>query len=233
MLHLQTSEESNNSLIEIVKAPWRLVGRGWVFVFHLDEDQRKALACQGVDLQLLNSKSFASLMLVEYLSSNAGPYFELLFIPGKVASPLGSGYTINRILVSTQISVNSGRANWGIPKDLADFQVEKNSNCETWSIKHNSDLVLKAKMSSSWLPLPLLSPMTPIVQYFEDNIFKFRLFGYGMGRLARIEELEINSDLFPNIQKIKPILGVYIPSFRLNFPEPRVCPRVNMNSREG
>lgn len=64
-------------------------------------------------------------------TSGVGPYRELLFIPG--AFHINGRYTfsIPKIYVSTETSVNSGIKNWGIPKEVADFTVEDQADGST------------------------------------------------------------------------------------------------------
>ena len=60
-------------------------------------------------------------MLLDYSSSDAGPYRELLYIPGRArlrAPRRISGHSISHIYVTTELSRMSGEENWGIPKRL-------------------------------------------------------------------------------------------------------------------
>jgi acetoacetate decarboxylase len=63
-------------------------------------------------------------MLVDYEQSPVGPYQELLFIPGRFQFGRRRYYMVTQIYVSTQVSVENGQENWGIPKQLAQFHFE-------------------------------------------------------------------------------------------------------------
>jgi hypothetical protein len=57
-------------------------------------------------------------MLLKYSSSNVGPYNELVYIPGKYkpgkcSSPV---FSVQRIWVDSEASVQGGRINWGLLK---------------------------------------------------------------------------------------------------------------------
>lgn len=57
-------------------------------------------------------------MLLKYKSSPVGPYNELAYIPGKYkagkcSTPL---FSVQRIWVDSEASVQGGRSNWGLPK---------------------------------------------------------------------------------------------------------------------
>ena len=103
-------------------------------------------------------------MLVKYHSSDAGPYDELLFTPGRFHSPRGSFRSITKIYVSTWDSVINGRANWGIPKEIAQFEW-KQLDDRTEQIVINRDdhriaaftlktLDVKVPVTTSLLPPP-------------------------------------------------------------------------------
>src|SRR5262245_61022490 len=105
---------------QIVPPPWRLTGSGYILLYRWFP--RDFVAVQGqVPPALAGSfKGGASaVMVVNYENSEVGPYRELLFIPGLFER----GFSITRTYVSSQASVDSGRANWGIPKQLAEFDV--------------------------------------------------------------------------------------------------------------
>jgi hypothetical protein len=58
------------------------------------------------------------LMLLKYRDSPVGPYNELAYIPGKYtpgkcSTPI---FSVQRIWVDSNVSVDGGRTNWGLPK---------------------------------------------------------------------------------------------------------------------
>ncbi|KAF8512825.1 hypothetical protein JB92DRAFT_3143667 [Gautieria morchelliformis] len=64
----------------------------------------------------------ATVQVVRYTDSPAGPYDELLYIPGRFDNPSGKAHLrITRIYVSTDASTYNGRKNWNIPKHVARF----------------------------------------------------------------------------------------------------------------
>src|SRR5213596_1104261 len=107
-----------NDRQQIVPPLWRLTGRGYILLYRWFP--RDFVSDQGQVPQTL-AGSFrggaSAVMVVNYENSGVGPYRDLLFIPGLFER----GFSITRIYVSTPASVASGRANWGIPKQLADF----------------------------------------------------------------------------------------------------------------
>ncbi|KAH8836016.1 hypothetical protein DL96DRAFT_1455222, partial [Flagelloscypha sp. PMI_526] len=82
---------------------------------------------------------------------------ELIYLPGKFKNPDGTfGNRIGRIYVSSKASVINGRRNWNIPKQLADFKIEKQQD-DSWKIEvahpGSSTPFFKASMK----PIPVLS----------------------------------------------------------------------------
>ena len=64
------------------------------------------------------------LAFIRYAESNVGPYQELLWLAPFRQGPGGRAHTIPKIFVSSEPSARSGRANWGLPKELAVFAVD-------------------------------------------------------------------------------------------------------------
>ena len=115
-------------------APWMLHGKGYIFLYRFKKDfvERSGNIPEYLKDSFIGG--FGSVMLVDYESSEAGPYGELLFIPGKFRFNGRKLDTISKIYVSTMESVVNGRANWGIPKEKADFSFEKSGDDEEKAI---------------------------------------------------------------------------------------------------
>ncbi|KAJ3051503.1 hypothetical protein HK097_007467 [Rhizophlyctis rosea] len=132
-------------------APWSLkVSKAYVFFFWASDKNRHEILPHLVteDDKKHFQGGLGSWMIIRYAESPVGPYDELLFSPGGFAppntllkpdpnsttaldeeSPLltdpNSSYLsprrITRIFVSSDASLQSGRENWGIRKELATF----------------------------------------------------------------------------------------------------------------
>jgi hypothetical protein len=75
----------------------------------------------------------ASVQIVRYNNSPVGPYDELIYAPGAFHYPGGEKprLQITRIYVSSEASAYNGRKNWNIPKHLARFSFEPQTNDDT------------------------------------------------------------------------------------------------------
>ena len=111
--------------VKAYPAPWNLRGKGYIFLYKFKKDFVGQNGNVPSFLDGAFAGGFGSVMLVDYEESDAGPYGELLFIPGKFRFGGQKLDTISKIYVSTMESVVNGRANWGIPKEKADFSFEK------------------------------------------------------------------------------------------------------------
>ncbi|MGC8605722.1 MAG: acetoacetate decarboxylase family protein, partial [Desulfomonilaceae bacterium] len=117
-------------MVTKVPAPWNLTGNGYVILYWF----KKELLRDNSFLDQPTKESYLGgrgcVMLVDYKSSNVGPYKELLFIPGKISFKGRKLFTISKIFVSTMDSVVNGRENWGIPKEHANFSWQSEKNTE-------------------------------------------------------------------------------------------------------
>lgn len=115
-------------------------------------------------------------MLVNYQTSNCGPYGELLVIPGKYQYGREKKHTISKIYVSSQASVDNGRINWGIPKELAQFSFEPQSDkiekvTVTSGNKDESSPIFTASFKTGSVPFPVSTRLLPfpLIQHLDGR----------------------------------------------------------------
>ena len=213
---------------QIVPAPWRLSGNALILVSWPDPRDPDLHRFTPLSLRERAVSSPSLIMFVDYRSSDAGPYRELLFIPGQFRVRAGRRWSITRIYVSTAVSVRSGRANWGIPKNLADFQVEGEpgqAQRVTVSAEGRQVACLEFEsvgprfpVSGSLLPTPLRS----LIQVSGDRCFEFAPNARGRIRAARLLHSETDPDLFPKAGDGRRLGAFCIPEFRMEFPRARI-----------
>jgi hypothetical protein len=167
-------------------------------------------------------------MLVDYHTSGVGPYRELLFIPGQFQFPGGKRYSITKIFVSTIASVVNGQENWGIPKELADFQIQPTHN--------NADRILVSRDGQPFFDLtvrgfgPKVPMMTRIIplnlslgQEYEGKSFYTQPHASGWVSLAQIIHKNVKSSYFPDFTAISPLVVLRATDFRMTFPVPQTA----------
>ncbi len=212
----------------IVAPPWSLTGRGFVLIYRFPRDW--ALRHGFIPPERASSflGGFGAVMLVDYAMSDCGPYRELLFVPGKFRSAGGSSrYAITKIFVSTQVSVDSGIANWGIPKELAEFSWQRGDLERVRVAQGDMPIAEFGFTSSQTFSLPVTTAILPeflrtLEQHTPDGRRLLTAPG-GAGRVqaARLEDVTVNPALFPDLSDFKPLVSVKAEPFTLSFPVPR------------
>lgn len=184
-----------------VGPPWHLRGSGSILLFRLESE-------------------LGLMMLVDYDESPVGPYWELLFL---------SGFrTITRIYVSTEESAVNGRENWGIPKEVADFAVERRGRTEQVRVTSEGRTVADLTVGIGRPPLPVTAALIPrsfrtLVQPWEGRTYVTTLAGRGVIRPARLLKARIDPELFPDLTRGRLLGAVHASRFRLILPEPQTA----------
>lgn len=202
-------------------APWDLKGKGYIFLYKFN---KKFVEKSGNVPEFLKGSfkgGFGSVMLVDYEQSNAGPYGELLFIPGKFKFNGKKLDSITKIYVSTMESVVNGRLNWGIPKERADFSFEKiDKKIEKATISIDGNIVAEFEIKYGNFKFPVSTKLLPfpLVQQYENSYYYTNFYGKGKGHFAHIKKIKINSELFPDVSIVKPIAVIRVDPFEITFP---------------
>lgn len=208
-----------------IPAPWDLRGRGYILIYRFRRNFVDRCGNVPDFLKGRYAGGLGSVMLVNYEASNAGPYGELLFIPGKFRYAGQRLDTISRIYVSTMASVVNGRRNWGIPKEQADFSFEKAVNgTERAAIRIGDRVVARFTLKSGGLSFPVSTKLLPfpLVQRHEGRDYHTNFFGRGRGRLAKLTDIEIDPELFPDIAQCRPIAVLRVDPFEITFPKAEI-----------
>lgn len=211
-----------------IPAPWRLQGNGYILLFRFKKDF--LLQDETFEKELASSYQggLGAVMLVDYQNSDAGPYGELLMIPGRVKQSNEKRYTISKIYVSTMASVENGRRNWGIPKELADFRFEKvGTNQERIKIQKDDQEFVKLVIDSFGPTFPVNTKLLPfpLLQWDDEQEYRFEFQGKGKGRLAKLSEISVNQSYFPDFGKIKPLMVLQVRDFEIIFPIAEITKR--------
>jgi hypothetical protein len=205
-----------------VPAPWTLRGEGIILLFRFKKSWVDQAANLPEYLQQKFRGGFGYVMLVDYQESPVGPYKELLFIPGKFGEE--KLQSITTIFVDSEASTLNGRANWAIPKQTADFHWQKEKGLDRVDVTLNGKPVFQASIRSGGISFPMSTGLLPIRlrQELEDQVLFTQPEGKGWGKLARIQEVEVDPQLFPDIRGIKPLLALKVSPFTLTFPKPSI-----------
>ncbi len=213
-------------------APWTLHGRGYISVLRmppalLDDASFTPDSLRG----RRKPSSYGYLMFVDYADSPVGPYHELLFIPGAFDDGEGGAhFSISRIFVSSQDSVVNGRRNWGIPKELAEFDVRYGEQgVDHVRVSRAGQTFAELVFSASRLPLPFTTALLPrrlttLIQHHEGRRYQYRPSASGRVQLGRLRSAQIDAAVFPDIGAAKPLLTVAVSNFSMIFHEALIEP---------
>jgi hypothetical protein len=136
-------------------APWTLkVEDSWILPFSYDSRTHCIIQKSQSDRDFARS-GLGTVMIVKYVSSDAGPYDEIIFLTPtsfpKIHGEWIPPYRLPIIYVSTEASLRNGRKNWGIRKELANF---------TWSKSYGfmytrTSLVVTDRLTGNTLPFDI------------------------------------------------------------------------------
>ncbi len=212
--------ENDAIRVPAVPAPWKLTGRGFMVLYKFSREFLKEKAFLPQDGAITPAGGLGALMIVDYAASDAGPYSELLFIPGKVHVCGGRWHRITKIYVSTMNSVLNGRKNWAIPKELAKFVFSGKGGVETIEVAGEGGTFFQTEIKT-WGPrFPVSTKLLPfpLMQGNPGSFLQTSFSGSGWGRLASIQSMKINPEYFPDLSTVKPLVAIGIDPFKIVFP---------------
>ena len=226
--------EDSNARSPRAPAPWTLTGCGYIAAIRCDPDYLDACCFLESARARGRRGRIAYMMLVDYTDSPVGPYQELLFIPGRVSTTTGaSHWTISRIFVSTEASVSNGRDNWGIPKELADFDIHYDTSgrgCDEFRVALDGHIFASMSFRPWGFSVPVTTRILPasmctLVQSWGGREFVFSPEASGRAGPAKMAECSIDPEIFPDPTRGTIMTCMQVPDFKMTFPVARVHDR--------
>lgn len=204
--------------------PWTLKGEGIILIYRFDKTWVEGAGLLPPSLKGKARGGLGYVMLVDYQESPVGPYRELLLIPGKFGKK--GKQTITHIFVDSPQSLSSGRKNWNIPKELASFHWKKEKNRDHVQVITEKGVVFSAEISHGGLSFPISTSLLPLrlVQTREGKTLATQPQGRGWGKLAKMRNLSLDPQLFPDLRSCSPWLALRVQPFTLQFPIPISLP---------
>jgi len=197
----------------LVPAPWLLRGSAIVFFVPVP------------------GKRFAHslLMLVRYREAPVGPYDELLWCRQRRFGGR-KAWHVDPIVVTSEASVVSGRANWGIPKFRANMAIADrgaSSSATVWDPDSNrvfADIVT----TTGERGLPLRRGLVPerfvtLVQERDGQRYWFSPRAGATIKRVRVDRLSLDAP-FPRLNHTQVRFAVALSDFEMNFPVATVEP---------
>jgi Acetoacetate decarboxylase (ADC) len=213
-------------------APWELRASGYIIVLRCAREQVDADSFTPQSLRAARTGPFAYAMFLDYTHAPVGPYRELLFIPGAFRYPDRTCFTITKIYVSSEASLVNGRRNWGIPKELAQFEVEYGVGgervdrvCMSVDGRPAAELTLRHHA----IGLPLIGGLVPaglrtLRQTLDGRQFTLAPTATGSLRAGRVLQARIDGGRFPAFTPQDVALVVKLRNALWSFPVAHVEP---------
>lgn len=206
--------------------PWKLKGNGYIFLYHFPKSFVEKLGfLTDYQADRFNGDFVGTVMLVDYTTSAVGPYNELLFVPGRLNFDKKKIFSISKIYVSSQESVENGIANWGIPKELADFKITKPTTKETIvEVLIEDKTFFKVHLRDGSFKFPITTKFFPLklAQKLGNDLLITNSPAKGQASFAKLLNIEIDSSHFPPISQLKPLSILAVSDFEMEFPNPKI-----------
>ncbi len=206
-------------------APWSLQGSGYIMVFRLGPEFVSRHGFVPRDLKGAYQGGPGIVMYVDYTASPVGPYRELLFIPGRFDFSGKKYFSITKIYVSSPASVEGGRQNWGIPKELAAFHVtsEQEGKFQVrvgMGEKTFADLLFR----SPRVGLPVTTKLIPsalrtLAHIHDGRTMITRIQSHGAVSTACLLSARIDESFFPPVFRQARGCILSVPHFSMVFPK--------------
>jgi hypothetical protein len=209
----------------IVPAPWRLRGDGYVIMIKLPMPRGRAELFATTELAEARFGQFGWVMFVEYAASPVGPYRELLFIPGTFRFGNQRLPSITKIYVSTRASVESGQHNWGIPKELAAFDVQDGRDgIKRVTVRVQGRIVVELWLRHDRLALPVTSGLIPhsmrtLGQVLDGRTYEVSPTARGLMQRAKVVHAWSEPGMFVDLAAERVFTAVRFSKVDLVFPK--------------
>ncbi|HBF36055.1 MAG TPA: hypothetical protein DDW50_01900 [Firmicutes bacterium] len=212
-------------MTETVSTTWNFTGNGYIMLFKFPKSFILDHGFLTKHFQDGFYGNVGAIVFADYQTSNAGPYQELLFIPGKLRYQRHKFYTISKDFVSDREGLENSLIPWGISKERASFQFSNNGKgLDTLKVTQNGvpiiDITIQPSQRGLAFPLRTFFHSLHMVQHDPDQgkIFQFNLHGKGKGRFAEIMKVDVNPELFPNFAFFKHVAIMKVSNFHLKLP---------------
>jgi hypothetical protein len=184
-------------------APWRLRGEAFILLYRFPRDFVEAEGSVPAELAGRFVGGTGAVMMVSYQESEVGPHQELLFIPGKFRVGGSSYFAVTKIYSSSPLAVDGGRRNWGLPKELAEFSIERDGGEERVAVTLGQQTVVELAFRPGRLGLPVTTDLISaarrtLVQPLDGELYLTAPEGRGSLRRMRLIESIIDGSRFPN-----------------------------------
>jgi hypothetical protein len=223
---MQSSSSPVSSVADsaVAPAPWQLRGESYAFLTKLPMPRGRAELFASSELAEARFGQLGLVMFVDYTASPVGPYRELLFIPGTFRFGKHRRPSVTKIYVSTRASVENGRRNWGIPKELAEFDTDDGADgVKRVSMRVGGRVVVELWLRHGKLALPATSSIVPralrtLGQTLGGQTFETTPSFRGIVQRAHVTHAWSEPGAFCTLSAERVVTGVRLSKLELHFP---------------
>lgn len=213
---------------KVAPAPWYLKGQGYVMVVQLPTQVLDNESFIEPSLKSTRRGHLAYIAFADYESSDVGAYHELLYIGGTLKFDQKRHLSISKIYVSTQDSIDNGQKNWGIPKEMAQFEVQYGAdNHDTVKLSTPSgDTIAQFDFSHHLFKFPVNTKLAPtrlrtLAQDWQGQRFFFPLQAQGYVKPALLKACYVDKRYFTDLNQGHVIACFKVTDFSMVFPVPK------------
>lgn len=201
-------------------------GNGYIFAYYFDEEFIEKDCFLTKDQKKNFEGGFGAVIYANYTDSSAGPYQELLFIPGKFAIDGDESYIVSKAYCSSPTAMEQQVF---CKKELADFKVIKvDDKTETIVITRDGKPIFRIEVQSWGFNIPMNSDMVkfPLVSIEDGNVVTWNYNGNGNAKFAKIEAIGVRPAKFPDVALFSPLVGIHFDKFNIEYTK-----EVNLNKK--
>jgi hypothetical protein len=212
----------------LAPAPWGLRADAYVFAIKLPHGSGRAELFVTDELAEARFGPLGWVMYVDYSEAPVGPYRELLLIPGSFRFGKRRLPSITKIYVSSQASVDNGRRNWGIPKERASFETEREGErVEHVRVRVGGALAIELTLRHGTLALPVSAAILPsrlrtLGQTLDGRSYEVTPSARGLMQRAKVEHAWSDPSLFVGMSAKSVVSAVRLSKVNLTFPAAHV-----------
>ncbi len=205
-------------------APWRLCGDSFIMLYHLPREFVLERGFVPAELAERFVGGTGALILSDYKSSEVGPFRELLFVPGKFEWQGRAHYAATKVFTSTDASLTSGRENWGLPSERAQFYFDRYRKADRLSVGIGGRIFADLTFRAGRIGLPVTTDLVPVERrtLLQPRSGRFLLTspeGQGSLRRANLLDARFDGELFPDLSGFEPKMSLRVVDFDVLFPE--------------
>jgi acetoacetate decarboxylase len=208
-------------------APWTLRGRSTQALFLVDVDIASLFVPKEVDVvSVLPGKTLGGIYLARYGAGSVLEYNELIVVPALARFASRRGFWVSHIYVDDPDSVQGGRELWGLPKELAVFDLADDGPDWSASVRLEDRLLCTFATQRGRLRWPQVLPLATLSIREPTTVLRTRARLDGRLHLASGRVRVPTESPFSGIWSGSPLVTVQMDHLTFTVPPAEVIGRL-------